>query len=389
MKDPHLKTFAGLIISLVLAFGACNFINQMHHAQTKAFWLDETSGLTGAVAKNSYGELLAKGAERSEANPAPLDYMALKVFEDLKARVHAFGMSDEVYYRLWPNFMMIFGGLVVVVLFAVDIVGSPIVHEIKIFQLILLLFLPLLYLYRPQTYHYAAESRPYALWFALWLMAVALCSRPRIHKWALGICLSLMAMTMVGSIFQIVAMAMAFGIVHLRQQGWRQTLMEGLQVFTLPLALVMFYGSHGQYGHGQLEPPDVSWHRFFTMWGHEVLMVSLLLACCLSLWFASRTGVMSVGPLAAIIVFLMGPAIVQLTLSKGYFFTERQYIYYDAHRSVFWLSLINILPFYVEKIKDRKKQILAMAVFFLLWTPFIFPKKTIIYIKTVIHQCFY
>jgi len=83
---------------------------------------------------------------------------------------------------------------------------------------------------------------------------------------------------------------------------------------------------------------------------------------------------------------LMGPLIFLATTGRGYFFTERQYIYYDAHRAVFWLSLINVLPFYLEKVKDRKKQALAMAVILALSVLYVFPKKTIFYIKTVFNH---
>ena len=73
-----------------------------------------------------------------------------------------------------------------------------------------------------------------------------------------------------------------------------------------------------------------------------------------------------------------------MTMWRGYFFTERQYIYYDVHRAAFLLSLINVLPFYLEKIKDQRKQVFAMAVILALCGSFIFSKKTVSHIREVI-----
>ena len=112
----------------------------------------------------------------------------------------------------------------------------------------------------------------------------------------------------------------------------------------------------------------------------------MLLFTIISLYQSKRTRTQIIGPLAVLIVFLLGPAICAITLGRGYFITERQYIYYDAHRAVFWLSLINVLPFYLEKIKGKRRQIIAMVILLALWTPFIFSKKALNHIRTVIHN---
>ena len=69
---------------------------------------------------------------------------------------------------------------------------------------------------------------------------------------------------------------------------------------------------------------------------------------------------------------------------EGYFVTERQYIYYDADRAIFWLGLINVLPFYFDKIKDQRKQLLVMLLVLACWLPYVFPKKTIDHIRQVV-----
>ncbi len=380
------KLFATFVIAAVFLIGVCNFIDQMHHADTKEFWLDEKFALKNTVQGNTYLGLLGKGAVLSEANAAPLDYLFTKMLNDVKQAVGSFGVSDKVYYRLWANFVMVLGGFVIVCLFARDILRSPSSNPVRIFQLLLLLFLPFVYLYRPMTYHYAAEVRPYALWFALWFISIGVCSLTRTSKFILALCLSLLAMTMVGSVFQILSVGIAYFALRWQQNGWKQAMKDSFQVFTVPLFLVVFYAFPAAYGDRAYEPRAVAWHRFYEWWGHEAIIIPMLLAAIVSLYLSKRTQPMIIGPLAVLIVFLMGPVIFMITLGRGYFFTERQYIYYDAHRAVFWLSLINILPFYLEKIKDPKKQVIVMAVIFALWVPFVFPKKTMFHIQTVVRN---
>jgi len=335
MKDPFLKFFAAFVIVAVFIFGICNFINQMHHAQGKEFWGDETFSLKNTVQGISYSGLIAKEAVRSEANAAPLDYLFTKVFDDIKPAVKSFGLSDKVYYRLWANFVMVFCGFLVICWFVKDILRSSSSNLVRTYQLILLLCLPLLYLYRPMTYHYAAEVRPYSLWFALWFISIGVCSRIHTRKFILSLCLSLMAMTMVGSVFQIISMGIAFFAVRWLQNGWKEALRDSLLVFTVPLILVVFYAYPAAYGNRAEEPWPVSWHRFQELWGHEAIIIPLLLFSIISLYQSKQTQSMIIGPLAVLIVFLMGPLILMMTLGRGYFFTERQYIYYDAHRAVF------------------------------------------------------
>jgi len=386
--DRYVKGFAFFVVTVVFLFGVCNFINQMHHADNKEFWLDEKYSMKSTIQGNSYLGLLGKAAIRSESNAAPLDYLFTKILVDMKQEVRSFGLSDKEYYRLWANFVMILGGLVVVCLFTRDILRSPFSGQIRIFQLLLLMFLPLLYLYRPMTYHYQAEVRPYALWFALWLISIGICSLARTSKIILAVCLSLLAMTMVGSVFQILAVGIAYFVIQWLQNGWKQAMRDFFQVFTVPLFLVVFYAYPAAYGHRSDEPWAVVWHQFYELWGHEAIIIPLLIVSIGSLYLSKRTQPMIIGPLAVLIVFLMGPLILLITLGRGYFFTERQYIYYDAHRAVFWLSLINILPFYLEKIKDHKKQIMAMALILALGLPFVFPKKTTLDMQKVIRNTF-
>ena len=96
MRTPYLKGFAAFVIAAVFLTAFCNFIDQMHHADTKEFWLDEQYALKSTVQGNTYWGLLGKGALRSEANAAPLDYLFTKILDDVKQAVGHFGVSDKV-----------------------------------------------------------------------------------------------------------------------------------------------------------------------------------------------------------------------------------------------------------------------------------------------------
>jgi hypothetical protein len=386
MRDPGLKGFAFFVIAVVLLISVCHFIDQMHYAQGKEFWLDEKYALKNTIKGTTYLGLLTKSDD--ESNAAPLDYLCTKFLDDVKKSVGSFGLSDKVYYRLWANFAMLLGGFVVVCLFLRDILCSPASNPIRLFQMFLLILLPFTYLYRPMTYHYEAEMRPYALWFALWLITVGVASLARTRKFLLAMVLSLLAMTMVGSIFQILSVGIAYCGVRWLQNGWKQAMLETFQIFTVPVVLVVFYAFPAAYGQRMLEPAAAVWHRYSIWWMHEAIIIPMLLVSAGILWRSKRTQAMVIGPISVLIVLLMGPLILGLTLGRGYFYTERQYIYYDAHHAVFWLSMINCLPFFLEKIKDQKKLAWAMALIFVLWIPFVFTKKTIMSVKEVVHQNF-
>ena len=386
MKNPSLNTVSAFVLVAVFVVSLCNFLNQMCLADKKAFWLDENYGLHSTIQGNTYLGLIGKKAAYTEANAAPLDYICIKIFVDMKHVVRNFGLSDRVYYRLWPNFVMVCCGLLVVVLFLRNIFNSPSTPAIQIFQLGMLVFLPLLYLYRPNTYYYAAETRPYALWFALWFICITICSVANTHKLILSIVLSLMAVTMVGSVFQIIALGIAFFAIQSHQNGYKLALKESSQVFILPLLLVVFYAFPANYGHLANESSALAWHRFFIWWEREAIFVPVILVLMAVLYQNKSKRQMMIGPLAVLIVFLMGPLIWKVTLWRGYFFTERQYIYYDLHRAVIWLCLINALPFYLERIKNPKRQILVMCLIFTLSIPFVFSKKTIADLRFTIHH---
>ncbi len=383
MGQKQITWLAVMVVAAVLLTGLCNILDQMRHAEGKEFWLDEKVGLYSTMQKNSYLGLLAKAAAKSEANAAPLDFLGLKMLDAIKTSVGSFGLSDRVYYRLWANMAMIGCGIVIVCIFAGDIVRQATAQDIKILQLLLLFFLPLTYLYRPLPYYYAAEARPYALWFALWLISIAVCLRPQINKLLLTFMLSLLAMTMVGSIFQIVAVAAAFGMVQARQKGWQQAVLETLQVSIIPLALAVYYAYPASYGHGIMEPRSLSWSRLMQWWGRESGIIPLLLLAIGSFGLSGQTRPMSLGPLAVLLVFLMGPLILMMTLSRGYFYTERQYIYYHAHRAVLWLCWINLLPIYLERLKGQGRRMLVMALIFVLSVFFVCTKKTVTYSQMV------
>jgi hypothetical protein len=372
----------------VFLIGILSFLDQMHHANVKEFWGDEIYSLKNTIQRLSYGGLIRKEAVRFESNAAPLDYLCTKVLDDSKQKIGSFGLSDKVYYRLWANFVMVLSGLVVTVLFIRNILISSSIDPVRIFQLLLIIFLPFLYLYRPMTYHYAAEVRPYALWFALWFISIGICSLSRINKFILALCLCLLAMTMVGSVFQILALGMAYFAVRWQQSGWKLAIKDSLHVFTIPIILVVFYAFPAAYGQRSVESSASAWQRFYELWSHEATIIPMLLVSIVALYQSKETRSMIIGPLAVLIVFLMGPLICWTTLSRGYFVTERQYIYYDAHRAVFWLSLINFLPFYLEKIKDQKKKMVVMAIICIFGVLFVFPKKTIFHIQEAIHHAF-
>ena len=363
--------FPALIFWLIV-LTAVFFFAQLNEAVHKPLWGDEVYGLQTSVRADGFASMLVRGVP-GQGSPAPLDYLALKCLDRIREPVSYFGLHSYVYYRLWANSATALSIIFVVLLFAHQIYkrrdGAS-----KPLQIILLGFVPVIFLFSRMVYYYAAEMRPYALWDALWfiVLAVSLSERRTERGWI--VVLILLALSATTSVFQIGVTALSYGIVRLiNGRPFKETALDVLKIFGLPLLIVFNYclrvGEWGEHEIGE------SWPVFWKMWAHESVTIPLMLGAIALCFFRAENRKYAVAPLSVLFIYLIGPLIFFVTKLKGFFFADRQYIYYDLTNAIFLLTLIQCLPGYAPLLKKRAAAVLVLSLVLLVGAAVAFRPK--------------
>ena len=182
---------------------------------------------------------------------------------------------------------------------------------------------------------------------------------------------------MVGSVFQIAALAAGFFIARLPGHGRAKALTETIKVFLLPAAIVLFYAFPASYGDRTIAPVNEEWNWFKDFWIHEAAVIPMMLFAAGLFWFNKKERFRSAAPLGVLFVFLAGPVIFWITKNRGYFVTNRQYIYYDAHRAVFVMCCVYLLPLVRDYFKGRARRAAAVILIVVSLLPLVFSRKNI------------
>lgn len=344
-------TFLAIFLSLITIFN----LNKFLEAENKEFWVDESYGLKATVAKHSFKQIIVDGAV-GQGSPAPLDYIVLKIFQNLRSSLEI-DISELKYYRIWPIAITIFPAFIVLfmglkVLFSKDLeFGTRTMYG---FISVLLL---LSYLFNETVYYYAAETRPYALWTVMWFVSLILSIENR--KKLLVFSLSLLALSATASIFQLFSLFLASAIcAFINKELDKKWIIDQMKIFTVPLLIVLYYcmkvGHHGYVRS--------TWTDFFDFWLDEFERFYIALIAIFVLLFKKETRKYSVAPIAMLISFLLGPLIFYITYNKGFFFTSRQYMYYNLAIPVSMLCLLKALPEYLHDFKNKKKKIILSVI---------------------------
>lgn len=340
--------FSLLIVGIAVIF----FLGQTYEAGRKPFWGDETFGLEQSIRSARYLDLLTRGA-RGQGSPSPLDYLAIKAIDDMKDRVNYFGLNPDVYFRLWPNAVTALSATLAVLMLLGNILESKTERSIRFLQIFLLSFVPFSYYFNRFVYYYAAEMRPYALWNSLWLIVLAAGLTSDKKRSPLVIALTLLAMSATASIFQIGAMLAAFLFVdHLQTRSFPNSTRQALKTFLLPLIIAVFYSLQaGQWGYQ--DQSWGGWKDFQSLWVHKATVIPLMVLVLILCFIKKENHRYAIVPLSALFLYLLGPLIYYLTRLKGFFYAERQYIYYDLTNAVFLMTSIQCLPGLLGDIRGR------------------------------------
>ena len=351
-KTDTEKVFNLLFLTAYLLMVITFFLGKIFDAFHKPFWTDEIFALT-VIKKSGYLHLLFNGAY-GEGSPAPLDYIACKILNQIKDIVSYFGFTPEIYFRLFANGVTAFSALVILYLFKKDIRGGKSSTATRVTQLLLLLCIPIAYLFRTPVHYFAAEMRPYALWNSLFMITLATSYSEGKNRRLFFFSLALLAFSATASIFQICALAVAYFIVQVTIMGnkIKNILKCEIGLFAIPFFIALYYcllpGKWNMVSFGG------SWEDFVNAWLHKFGVIPLMLLAIMACFLKKENRKYAVAALAFLILFLIGPLIFLITRLKGFFYTGRQYIYYELATAVFILTLIKCIPAYVKNIGSKR-----------------------------------
>jgi len=348
-----LKITKLLCILIFLGISSYFAVQTVTQANKNDLWSDERNGLAGRQV-SSYSDLI-RGDMGSQISKAPLDYIALKLFDEVGVPLISERVSPNLYYRLNSIFYNWFSGLLIIFLAFFHIKGDTKNYLVFGVQMLFLGAALYFYYFWPSNFRYSLEMRPYALWNSLWFMILALFLIYKHFRWPIIILLILLAATANVAVFQIGSLAGGFLIIKLLQkERFQDVSIKILKVFSIPLAVSLYYiwiGNLQVYGwHGDYEK---YMKEFFHFWlTKEMIPILSVLGILMTAPFKKlhdHTIVFS----SILILYLISPLINYLVLNKRVFFSSRHYLYYDLIYPIFFINIALVMPIYWERIKQR------------------------------------
>jgi hypothetical protein len=307
-----------------LSVGIVFFLSQMQTSSKKPFWIDESYAMGHTLRIHTYQDILTQGAT-GQGSPAPLDYLALKAWDSMRRTTGFLAqIPDLAYYRLPALAFTLIPYLLmctIVVRKTLQAKSRPVVISIAALSILL----PFSYLYMNEINYYAHEMRPYALWNALFSVSLILILL-RIYSILLVPVLVLLSLTATAALFQLLALCASYiTCCILAGEQKKQTWQKAARLFVAPIILSIFYCLKvDQYGY---DAP--TWSDFTHFYVRKLSTCGLLTIILFAAFLHQTMRKQAAAILALVIMFLLGPLVFWLTLQKGFFFTSRQYIYYD------------------------------------------------------------
>ena len=346
------SVFIGAYLFVTVAF----FLSQLVEASREPLTGDQQYAFEASIRPQEYLSMLVLGA-RGQASAAPLDYIVCKVLDDIKDDVSYFGLHPKVYFRLFANGATTFCAVLILFLFGKEIARQQENLALAVAQWVLLLCVPLTSFFAIQVYKFAHLMRPYALWTSLYFLALAVSIRQTKRNRLLLIILILLAFTATGSVFQLSAMVLAYLVVAaIQKDKLKDVILNGTKLFGLPFAVVLYYCFQvGKFGY---DPP--LWMDFYKYWSHHLLIIPLMVGASVACFLNKSDRPSAMAPLSLLFVYLLGPIIFMLTRSRGLFYADRYYMYYELCRAIFLLTIVKCLPDFINKVKSQRVVVVVL-----------------------------
>ena len=100
--------------------------------------------------------------------------------------------------------------------------------------------------------------------------------------------------------------------------------------------------------HWEMVDAGSTWNDFLDVWTNKATHIPLMLTVIAFSLIKKETRIIAIVPLGYLLLFLAGPLIFKFTQARGYFYSERQYGYYDLGTAVFLLSAVWLIPYYLR-----------------------------------------
>jgi hypothetical protein len=347
-----------LVVLIISAF----FINKAFKAaKEKSFWADEQTGLNINIKNQNVIDLVIMGA-RGQGSLAPLNYILVKWFYNIREFVSSFGLHYNVYYRLNSIFCTLIFGVAAILLTLKFLHNSSSNLLIFIFQNIFLLLSFIFYLFWPFSFHYSIEMRPYALWNSLWFMTLVSFFYYQYMRWVVRVLLVLLAATATASVFQVGCFMGAYLFcVLLRKEVFKKVVAEVLKTFTIPLIVAFYYILRSQGANDYSSQHDLYVDQFFKFWFSKELIPILTVAGILITVKFKEGRNNTIIFVTMLFLYLLSPVLNYFVLEAKFFFSSRQYLYYDLIYPLFFINFAILLPQYynfLKKLVIANKQIL-------------------------------
>jgi hypothetical protein len=282
------------------------------------------------------------------------------------------GLNVEAYYRLIANGSTVLAAFGIFFLFLKTELSS-IKINLAFLQGILVTFALVSFLFSRFVHYYAAEMRPYAIWNALYMLTLAAAIlRPKAEKLLIGL-MTLLALSATASIFQLGFLGLAYFWIEHFEKGWKKSLIKTSRIFFLPMGISLFYCL--RVSVGEMKSSGGTWNDFLDLWINKATIIPLFLVEIWICFFKKETRSLAIAPIGFLLLFLAGPLIFKITEARGYFYADRQYVYYDLGTAVFLLTLAQLIPFHLHREMPKKIFCVTAVVIILIAGSLTFRKK--------------
>lgn len=359
------KNRSQLFVSIAFVFLSiiiCSLflIKATFEAGRNEFWGDERNGLYETVRPDDENILrMLRSGVRGQYSRAPLDYIFLRVLDEIRSPMGSFGLPFNIYYRLisiTSGFLSAMG-CIFLAYFAIKKVSRN--TFVFASQASLLLAALSIYLFWPFNFAFTIQMRPYALWNSVWFtVLILLMVREKFYGWVI-FCMLLTALTASASIFQISSLAFCYTVVQMLNGEKIKKICKVLaRSFVLPF-IVSFYYAYLNPHRSDWNPllfkagfHDRYWAEFMRFWLAKE-MIPLL--ACLGILFTFRLKQYkfhTIVFLTMLMLYIIAPITNFITLSHGVFFSSRYYIYFELIYPCFFISLAIVLPTHIDKLRN-------------------------------------
>ncbi len=334
------------------------FLNQaFQRAYKKPLWADEPYSLEMTVRRGNIPDMIVKGA-REQASPAPLDYIFLKIYDNVRPATKALSLPESVYYRLHSVSVNFFSGLIAVFWLFRKAGKNTENYFVLLMQAFLLLAALVFYYFWYFNFQHSLEMRPYALWNALWFLVIAGYIYYGHFNRVLIVLLVLLGLTSSGAIFQMAGLMAAVFITRIiNKEKPAGIVLDILKKFSLPVLICLYYISK-QSGYDYDAAKAQQYYREFYHFWITKEMVPILSSTAILFAYRLRTlRPLTVIALSYLILYLLSPVFNALVISKGQYFSSRQYLFYDLIYPLFLIVLAMTLPVYFKKVCSLTKPV--------------------------------